>query len=121
MRPQGESIVDISWASPGAARRVESWKVLSEVESLSDHVYIEIEKAISNRGEREPRKDFPIRWSVQKMDQDKMVATLIACSWVEEEEELTIEKDVQRLRDKLTRSCDVAMPRNCPRSRKAVH
>lgn len=42
IRPNGESIVDLTWASPLAADRVGNWKVLTNVESLSDHAYIEM-------------------------------------------------------------------------------
>ena len=40
VRWQGESIVDLTWASPSAARRVKNWRVAEELESLSDHRYI---------------------------------------------------------------------------------
>lgn len=39
VKPQGESIVDLAWASPSAARKVESWRVLSNMESLRPCLY----------------------------------------------------------------------------------
>ncbi|XP_054002005.1 uncharacterized protein LOC128888865 [Hylaeus anthracinus] len=40
VRWQGESIVDLSWATPAVAPLVSGWRVAEEVESLSDHLYI---------------------------------------------------------------------------------
>ena len=37
VRWQGESIVDLSWASQSAARKVTGWRVAEELETLSDH------------------------------------------------------------------------------------
>ncbi|XP_028176346.1 uncharacterized protein LOC114364398 [Ostrinia furnacalis] len=40
VRMQGGSVVDVTFASPALARRVQSWEVLEEVETLSDHKYV---------------------------------------------------------------------------------
>lgn len=40
VRWNGESIVDLMWASPSAARMVLNWEVAREMEHLSDHRYI---------------------------------------------------------------------------------
>ena len=40
VRWQGESIVDLTWASPSAAQKVKQWRVATEMETLSDHRYI---------------------------------------------------------------------------------
>lgn len=45
VRPQGESIVDLTWASPAALRMVGGWRVATELETLSDHRYIELRLA----------------------------------------------------------------------------
>ena len=42
VRWQGESIVDLSWASPILAQQVSMWEVLEGTETLSDHLYIAI-------------------------------------------------------------------------------
>lgn len=36
------STIDLTWASPSAASAMRGWRVLSETESLSDHLYIEV-------------------------------------------------------------------------------
>jgi len=45
VRPQGESIIDLTWASPAALRMVDGWRVAAELETLSDHRYIELKLA----------------------------------------------------------------------------
>lgn len=42
VRPQGESIVDLTWADPSAACLIRDWRVVTDTESLSDHRYIEM-------------------------------------------------------------------------------
>ncbi|EFN81933.1 hypothetical protein EAI_05829, partial [Harpegnathos saltator] len=37
---RGESIIDLTWASPSAARIFREWAVVTEGENLSDHRYI---------------------------------------------------------------------------------
>lgn len=41
-RWQGESIVDLTWISPSMVNMVYGWRVMTNVETLSDHNYIEI-------------------------------------------------------------------------------
>jgi len=40
VRPQGCSIVDVTWCTPDLRGEVSSWKVREDIESLSDHQYI---------------------------------------------------------------------------------
>ncbi|EFN76695.1 hypothetical protein EAI_17497, partial [Harpegnathos saltator] len=40
---RGESIIDLTWASPAALKRVRSWRVADELEALSDHFIIKME------------------------------------------------------------------------------
>lgn len=39
---RGESIVDLTWATPLAAGLIRRWRVLEEIETLSDDLYIEM-------------------------------------------------------------------------------
>ncbi|XP_011858931.1 PREDICTED: uncharacterized protein LOC105556448 [Vollenhovia emeryi] len=43
VRPQGESIIDLTWTSPAASRWITSWRVVEELDILSDHLPIEVE------------------------------------------------------------------------------
>jgi hypothetical protein len=48
VRSRGEFIVDLTWASPAAARLVGSWGV-KDIETLSDHLYIEMTVRATSR------------------------------------------------------------------------
>ncbi|XP_072754307.1 uncharacterized protein [Anoplolepis gracilipes] len=40
VRERGESVVDLTWASPATLNKVLGWRVATEVETLSNHRYI---------------------------------------------------------------------------------
>ncbi|XP_025153573.1 uncharacterized protein LOC112588302 [Harpegnathos saltator] len=40
VRPNGESVIDLTWASPSAARIFREWAVVTEGDNMSDHRYI---------------------------------------------------------------------------------
>ncbi|XP_011859573.1 PREDICTED: uncharacterized protein LOC105557050 [Vollenhovia emeryi] len=86
VRPQGESIVDLTWTSPGATRMISSWRVAVELEILSDHLPIIIELKLSDETGRDAHQRPP-RWAIRKMDPDKLRASLIAEEWSGEERE----------------------------------
>lgn len=69
VRPQGSSIIDLSWASPCLMNRVKNWSVLDEVETLSDHQYIEIilEKPHTDKRSKAPKAH---RWNFRKLDEE---------------------------------------------------
>lgn len=128
VRPQGESIVDLTWATSGASRGIRSWKVLSGEETLSDHVHIEIVIETPGGGGDGVRRRLEgatqRRWASSKLDEDRMIAALMVCSWprkADEEEELPLEQEIDLLNRMLGWSCDVAMPRHRPRPRKAAY
>lgn len=116
-------MVDLTWVSPRAALGFRSWRVLAEVESLSDHVFIEYELSISEVSRQEERDRTPARWTLRKMDGDKLIAALMGVSsWADAAKDGgTIEDDVNQIREMLVEACDVGMPRSRPRPRKAQY
>lgn len=40
VRPQGSSVIDVTWSSPELVPLIKNWRVLEEVELLSDHLYV---------------------------------------------------------------------------------
>lgn len=40
IRLQGMSIIDLTWASPELLVRIKDWRVRTDLQSLSDHLYI---------------------------------------------------------------------------------
>ncbi|XP_026830885.1 uncharacterized protein LOC113563438 [Ooceraea biroi] len=113
VRWAGESVVDLTWASPALARRVSGWRVLSGVETLSDHRYVSMVvsppsgSAPRQRGTGGPR---PRRWALKGLSGDRLVAALLASTWPERPEG-TVEEEAGWLGDIVTQACDFAMPR----------
>lgn len=125
VRAQGESIVDLTWASPSAARMFEEWTVLDGLESMSDHVYIGYTLTIPGGPRRRERGDRAgRRWSTRKFDPDRMTAALLARFWPQEREDdppRRLENRARDLRDAISEACDFAMPRARPRPKKAMY
>lgn len=118
IRPQGESVVDLTWATPVAARRIQKWSVLNEIENLSDHVLIEMELNVPSTGLQ--RQINPVRWSLSKLDKDKFTAALMVSFWPSavEREESPFQDELNSLRGALRDACDVAMPRHRLRAKR---
>ncbi|CAH2207588.1 jg5424 [Pararge aegeria aegeria] len=75
VRQQGGSIVDVTFADAALARRVRGWKVLENVETLSDHRYLRFDISASSvlpSGPTPLREDGP-RWSLSRIDRDFLV------------------------------------------------
>lgn len=82
IRPQGTSIVDLTWATPIVARKITAWKVEIGMLSLSDHNYITFRigtgrleegrseqnksKGINSKGD----SNRSIRWKMETLDQE---------------------------------------------------
>lgn len=77
VRPQGVSVIDLSWATPSLKDRISDWRVLSEILSLSDHTYISFSlDSVSTFG-RNSVINNP-KWSWKKVNADKFHA---AATW----------------------------------------
>jgi len=103
-------------ASPSAAHRVGSWRVIEDLrgETFSDHQYIEIVLGTARQPVRRPPSGGEKRWALTKLDDEKLEITLMATTWGlkdEEEGEWDIHREVDWLRDTMHRICDDAMPR----------
>ncbi|XP_076383954.1 uncharacterized protein LOC143261255 [Megalopta genalis] len=85
VRWQGVSIVDLTWATPAAVRRVSGWRVADDIELASDHVPIVMDVgaapsdargSVTRRaGRRRPR------WGIRQVDVDLLKAAALAASW----------------------------------------
>ncbi|XP_028162975.1 uncharacterized protein LOC114354671, partial [Ostrinia furnacalis] len=98
VRPQGESIVDISFASPTVAHRVTAWRVMTEAESLSDHRYITFNVSTSNTSmlaPSPPRANIFRRWKLTSLDRDMMKEAALVKAWSPVgREEVEVEREV---------------------------
>ncbi|XP_043521008.1 uncharacterized protein LOC122534438 [Frieseomelitta varia] len=124
IRWQGESIVDISWATPAALAHIRDWKVMEDAETLSDHLYIKIRLRLpetGNDGYITGRSQRPCpcvskqltnpRWALKKLDMDLLMAAAAAKSWPAIPESIDPATEAEWFRQALTEICDTAMPR----------
>ncbi|XP_041989124.1 uncharacterized protein LOC121740461 [Aricia agestis] len=113
VRWQGESIVDLTLVSPSIARRMSGWRVLEEVETLSDHLYIGFDIAsTSEAGRRIPPGGGP-RWSLRGLDRDLLEEAAIVASMSPLPSE-NVEECAEWLNEAARNICDASMPRAGP-------
>lgn len=112
VRPQGWSIVDLSWATPDLCHSIIGWRVRDDLESPSDHQYIVIEINTGNQSSgNQGRKRHP-RWAWSRCDHDVYNA---AVAWefmqLPATENTPAETLARKIRKALQAACDAAMPR----------
>ncbi|XP_018366431.1 PREDICTED: uncharacterized protein LOC108763377, partial [Trachymyrmex cornetzi] len=121
VRPQGESVVDVAFASPSIAATLVSYWVLG-LETLSDHLYVHL--GFGETGYQATRRSHPrpARWALRSFDRDRMEAAIIAGTWVPAPpaETWDVEKAAICSRNIVRDACDVAMARARPRFRRAM-
>lgn len=77
IRPQGHSIVDVTWCTPDLRREISGWKVREDMETLSDHQYIEM---VVGRNDGRNLSSQPVdpvappRWTRGEWDTDSFKA-----------------------------------------------
>ncbi|XP_049885101.1 uncharacterized protein LOC126380041 [Pectinophora gossypiella] len=117
VRRQSGSIVDLTFASPALASRVSNWRVLDDVETLSDHRYITFGVSTSSsdsisRREREARPSVFPRWSLARLNEELLEEAAIVQAWtMQPVDPAGVHEGALRFREVLTRICDAAMPR----------
>lgn len=119
IRSSGESIVDLTFANQKAAARILNWEV-SNLESASDHRYIEISFGKTNLQIQKEKMPNQRRWAVKKLDEDLLRAAIIVGSWNNPNQPVDIEISVANLQKMVSDACETAMPKSSPRSVKAM-
>lgn len=112
VRPQGSSIVDLTWATSSAAAMLLDWRVLLDVEHLSDHRYIAM--SFGQRqlpGSTHRKQGEQPRWSLKHLNEDKLMASIVAAVWTHIPSERDPSAEEAWIRATVTRACDAAMPR----------
>lgn len=118
IRPQGCSIIDLTWTSNDIYTRISDWKVLRNIESLSDHEYISmyVGRSSAPKIHHNKRQTRYPRWNWGKMDVDMYQATLV---WNSEsapsEENISATRYANWLKRTLYNACDASMTRAGPR------
>jgi hypothetical protein len=117
VRRQGGSIVDVTFAAPVVADRIEDWRVLEEVETLSDHMYIRMRVSLrpvapAPVAERRRRNGGFPRWSLASLDRELAEEAAIVEAWcAAPPTEVGTEERAVRFRASLTKVCDAGMRR----------
>lgn len=77
VRPQGTSIVDLTWATPGIANKIKEWRIEEGYLSLSDHSYIVFRISYGGKkgteemeASNEEKMPKVIRWKMETLDQE---------------------------------------------------
>ncbi|XP_070518819.1 uncharacterized protein [Cardiocondyla obscurior] len=113
IRPQGESIIDLTWAYPVIARKVTKWEVAEDLEHMSDHCFILVhfDPPAKTIRSRLPEN----RWAVRKLNKAAFKSSIITSLWVKNSEDSTVEKSTQEqlewIIDTVSTACDASMPR----------
>ena len=116
-RGESGSIIDLTIATAGTARRIADWKVLDE-ETLSDHRYIEFTVSQREKQGKETGRHNKIKhpsWNTRKLDESKLrlfleeTRLMDELNWVETPE--TTETLAKTTRSKMIAACDASAPR----------
>lgn len=118
VRQNGGSIVDITFTCPVVAQRISGWRVLEEVETLSDHRYIRFEIATSfslgnsNSQTNNTNGIHSFKWAISHLDKDLALEAAIVQSWLSSSTEpMNIEEEAISLGQSLTEICNASMPK----------
>lgn len=122
IRQNGGSIVDITLSCPSVARRITGWRVLEEVETLSDHRYIRFEITTSLTNQTNNTNEVyrnSSKWAITHLDKDLAIEAAIVQSWLSSSTEpINIEEETISLGQSLTEICNASMPRVATRPAK---
>jgi len=116
VRPQGESIIDVTFGSLWVKNSMTSWRVL-DLESLSDHLHIEMEFGSARRCIANPERGKSVGWALAKLDEEALEGALLVAAWAggAENPGRGLQKETEWLRGTMQQVCDAAMPRAKPR------
>ncbi|XP_050452161.1 uncharacterized protein LOC126851864 [Cataglyphis hispanica] len=124
IRAQGCSIIDLTWASPGLARYINSWQIL-DLSTLSDHVYIVVRFDTIRHVENNWMRKKIRRWNWKKADWGKFQDSLL-WSCTSNLSNIDVEPDVDKIADTLDAemkmACDNSAPKALPpQGKKSVY
>ena len=122
---RGSSVIDVTWATSEAYRRISNWRVAEGVETLSDHLYILMEvahhettsaaiQASSPRGANRLR--LPPRWRLKERNREMLQAavSVSAWSWDARRTSGSVDEEAESLRRDMSAACDSSMPCSVP-------
>lgn len=122
-RPQGDSIIDLTWSTSNLIDKLLHWKVQEDYENYTDHYYITYKLSANYLLDRRLPPLFP-RWSFHKMniEQFSAAADLLAHStnW-DKVIQGPINKCIKWLENSITDLCDLSTPRQRTSTRQQVY
>ncbi|KAL0803418.1 hypothetical protein ABMA28_017329 [Loxostege sticticalis] len=110
----GGSIVDVSFASPAIASRVHGWRVLKDVENLSNHRYVRFDlhaSSVPPSGPNWTPSDIGPGWKVKCLDKELLHEAAIVQDWFRAPVSVEVEGETERFRGAMFAICDASMPR----------
>jgi len=119
VRPQGTSIVDVTWSNSTVKSRITQWIVLED-ETLSDHKYISFVVITDKNNCTVHRKKKYVRWAYKKFNND-MYKEALEWSCMGQTPELDVGKAAKLAQEALTTACDYSMPRAKPIRKDSVY
>ncbi|CAG4927182.1 unnamed protein product [Colias eurytheme] len=117
VRMLGGSVVDVTFASPSLACRVKGWRVLSEVETLSDHKYIRFEVLPTTGTTRNTNLDTSStietnpRWSLKSLDGHLLELASLIRAWCPKPDTINVDAETEWFAETMTQVSDAAMSR----------
>ncbi|GAB1860854.1 Reverse transcriptase [Camponotus japonicus] len=121
VRPQGISVIDLTWATANIANRIKDWTVEEGYLSLSDHNYITFiikgsgRKGVGAKGNgRKESGTANKRWKMDTLEQEIYEVLKWKCEmhrigeWTTEE---GVRKDIDWIQETMTEAADAAMKR----------
>ncbi|XP_070530033.1 uncharacterized protein [Cardiocondyla obscurior] len=115
IRAQGESVIDLTWASPAAANLVRQWRVATELEHLSDHRYISVKFGLQATPARNRRRPSESRWASKKIREDVFRASLEVSCWSRESQNTrsvtSVQSEADWFMEEITNACNASMPK----------
>lgn len=114
VRPQGWSVVDLTWCTPDLSGEVSNWRVRDDVESLSDHQYIEFDIGWNRGSAGRPVGPTYPRWTRGEWDVDSFQAVAHWELGHMQELDEDIEKTSNKMKRIIQDSCDAAAKRLKP-------
>lgn len=113
-RTQGESVIDLTWSTPGLINKIHNWQVLEEHETYSDHHYVIFELKLHAYDDYQNNATSSLpRWSFRKMDTEKFIAAVELKSQICSEN-ITPKSPNECalwLKENITEACDYSTPR----------
>lgn len=112
LRWQGESVVDLTWCSSGILERIVDWRVKSNLETLSDHLYNTFKIKSRPIARARPKGSCFRTWNYKKFNKDLFVAFLENYCWNHETSARNVEVLASEMNKLVTAACKLAMPYN---------